>query len=291
MDHRIVLKNGIEKWIHVQTEVTAATDDTPMLLGIVQDITSRKKTESEILSLNASLEKKVSERTAQLEAVNKELEAFSYSVSHDLRAPLRIIDGFATILVEDAVGLDERMMRNVRTIARNATRMGQLIDDLLNFSRLGRTQIKVADVDMRSLVDQVLDEFQSADMIKGAKIKVRDIDTARGDGSLIKQVWVNLLSNAIKYSSKKEHPVIEVGMVGDSKDPTWYVKDNGAGFSMEYASKLFGVFQRLHKQDEFDGTGVGLALVQRIIVRHGGKVWAESKVNEGATFFFTLSGQ
>jgi PAS domain S-box-containing protein len=292
MDHRIVLKNGLEKWVHVQTEVTEGADpDTPMLLGIVQDITERKKTEYEILSLNAGLEKKVSERTAQLEAVNKELEAFSYSVSHDLRAPLRIIDGFATILVEDSVGLDERMMRNVRTIARNATRMGQLIDDLLNFSRLGRTQIKIAEVDMRGLVDQVLDEFQSADAIKKAKIDVKDVLPARGDGSLIKQVWVNLLSNAIKYSSKKEHPVVEVGMLSNSSVPTWYVKDNGAGFSMDYAGKLFGVFQRLHKQDEFDGTGVGLALVQRIIVRHGGKVWAESKLNEGATFYFTLTDE
>lgn len=289
MDHRIVLKNGVEKWVHVQTEVTTTDDrNVPMLLGILQDITERKKTEYEILSLNASLEKKVSERTAQLEAVNKELEAFSYSVSHDLRAPLRIIDGFATILVEDAVGLDERMMRNVRTIARNANRMGQLIDDLLNFSRLGRTQIKITDVDMLALVEQVLEEFQAADIVKNAKISVNEIHPAQGDGSLIKQVWVNLLSNAIKYSSKKENPIVEIGMLKDAVSPTWYVKDNGAGFSMEYAGKLFGVFQRLHKQDEFDGTGVGLALVQRIVVRHGGKVWAESSVNEGATFYFTL---
>ncbi len=292
LDHRIVVKNGIEKWVHVQTEVTPANENNaPMLLGILQDITIRKKTESEILSLNASLEKKVSERTAQLEAVNKELEAFSYSVSHDLRAPLRIIDGFATILVEDAVGLDERMTRNVKTIARNAARMGQLIDDLLNFSRLGRTQIKVADVDMRGLIDQALEEFQAADIIKKAEINIHNIEPARGDSSLIKQVWVNLLSNAVKYSSRKEHPVVEVGMVPNTSTPTWYVKDNGAGFSMEYSSKLFGVFQRLHKQDEFEGTGVGLALVQRIILRHGGNVWAESKVNEGATFFFTLSAQ
>jgi PAS domain S-box-containing protein len=290
IDHRIVLRNGIEKWVHVQTEVTQGTNnDVPMLLGILQDITERKKTEYEILSLNADLEKKVSERTAQLEAVNKELEAFSYSVSHDLRAPLRIIDGFATMLLEDSVGLDERMGRNVRTIARNANRMGQLIDDLLNFSRLGRTQIKITDVNMRSLVEQVLEEFQAADIIKNTKIDLKEIIAAQGDGSLIKQVWVNLLSNAIKYSSRKEHPTVEVGMVNDALSPTWYVKDNGAGFSMEYSSKLFGVFQRLHRQDEFDGTGVGLALVQRIIVRHGGKVWAESKVNEGATFFFTLS--
>jgi PAS domain S-box-containing protein len=292
MDHRIVLKNGVEKWVHVQTEVTNVTDnDVPMLLGIVQDITARKKTESEILLLNANLEKKVSERTAELEAVNKELEAFSYSVSHDLRAPLRIIDGFSTILLEDSVGLDDRMARTVKTIARNANRMAQLIDDLLNFSRLGRTQMKIADVDMRSLIDQVLDEFQSADIIKATKINIHKIAPARGDGSLIKQVWVNLLSNAIKYSSRKDNPIVDIGMVANAVTPTWYVKDNGAGFSMDYADKLFGVFQRLHKQDEFEGTGVGLALVQRIIVRHGGTVWAESKVNEGATFYFTLSAK
>jgi light-regulated signal transduction histidine kinase (bacteriophytochrome) len=258
-------------------------------LGIVQDITERKKTEYEILLLNAGLEKKVSERTAQLEAVNKELEAFSYSVSHDLRAPLRIIDGFASILVEDAEGLDPRMVKNIKTIARNANRMGQLIDDLLNFSRLGRTQIKIGDVDMRSQVEQVLEDLMATNSINSAKINVHEILPARGDGSLIKQVWVNLISNAIKYSSKKEQPVVEIGMVKNATIPTWYVKDNGAGFSMDYASKLFGVFQRLHKQDEFDGTGVGLALVQRIIVRHGGTVWAEAKVNEGATFYFTLS--
>ncbi|HEX8059940.1 MAG TPA: PAS domain S-box protein, partial [Cyclobacteriaceae bacterium] len=286
MDHRVVLKNGVEKWVHVQTEVTQGLgQDVPMLLGIIQDITERKKTEYEILSLNAGLEKKVSERTAQLEAVNKELEAFSYSVSHDLRAPLRIIDGFATILVEDAIGLDEKMMRNVKTISRNATRMGQLIDDLLNFSRLGRTPIKIAEVNMRGLVDQVLDELQPGN----TKVVLNEIAPAPGDASLIKQVWVNLLSNAIKYSSKKDQPTVEVGMVNDATTPTWYVRDNGAGFSMEYAGKLFGVFQRLHKQDEFEGTGVGLALVQRIVTRHGGKVWAESKLNEGAAFYFTLT--
>ncbi|HMJ67347.1 MAG TPA: PAS domain S-box protein [Cyclobacteriaceae bacterium] len=291
MDHRVLTNNGIDKWVHVQTEVTFDSDKgLPLLLGIVQDITERKKIESEILLLNASLEKKVGERTSQLEAVNKELEAFSYSISHDLRAPLRIIDGFATILMEDADGHDERIAKHARTISRNATRMGQLVDDLLNFSRLGRTQIKVTVVDMRGLVDQVLEEFQAADLIKTANININDLHPAKGDGSLIKQVWVNLLSNAIKYSSKKEKPVVELGMVPKADPPTWFVKDNGAGFSMDYASKLFGVFQRLHKQDEFDGTGVGLALVQRIVLRHGGRVWAESKLNEGATFFFTLSG-
>jgi PAS domain S-box-containing protein len=289
MDHRVVLKDGTVKWVHVQTEVTYDEGrDVPMLLGILQDITQRKKIENEILSLNADLEKKVSQRTSQLEAVNKELEAFSYSVSHDLRAPLRIIDGFATILMEDAVGLDPKIVKHAKTISRNATRMGQLIDDLLNFSRLGRTQMKVGDVDMRALVDQVLEEFQSADMIRKAKITINELSNAKGDASLLKQVWVNLLSNAIKYSSKKPEALIEVGMVPGTTSPTWCVKDNGAGFSMEYSSKLFGVFQRLHKQDEFDGTGVGLALVQRIIVRHGGKVWAEAKPDEGATFFFTL---
>lgn len=292
MDHRIINKTGVEKWVHVQTEVTFdGNDGLPLLLGIVQDITERKKIESEILSLNAGLEKKVSERTSQLEAVNKELEAFSYSVSHDLRAPLRIIDGFATILMEDADGHDEKIVKHARTISRNATRMGQLVDDLLNFSRLGRTQIKVTEVDMRTLVDQVLEEFQAADSIKHAKINIHPLQRAQGDGSLLKQVWVNLISNAIKYSSKKEAPVVEIGMCKDCKVPTWYVKDNGAGFSMDYAGKLFGVFQRLHKQDEFDGTGVGLALVQRIILRHGGNVWAEAEVNEGATFFFTLTSQ
>lgn len=286
LDHRLLLASG-EKWVHVQTEATFDTDErVPTLLGIIQDITLRKQIESEIMSLNADLERKVQERTSQLEAVNKELEAFTYSVSHDLRAPLRIIDGFATILVEDAEGLDENIVKNVKTIARNANRMGQLIDDLLNFSRLGRTQLKVGDVDMRALVDQVLEELHTAE--SKTRITIHPLDKANGDGSLLKQVWVNLLSNAIKYSSKKVAPEVEIGMLASAPFPTWYVKDNGAGFNMEYASKLFGVFQRLHKQDEFDGTGVGLALVQRIVVRHGGKVWGEGKPNDGATFYFTL---
>ena len=243
LDHRMVAKNGVEKWVHVQTEVTYDSNNgLPLLLGIVQDITERKKTESEILSLNAGLEKKVSERTSQLEAVNKELEAFTYSVSHDLRAPLRIIDGFATILMEDANGHDEKIAKHARTISRNATRMGQLVDDLLNFSRLGRTQLKVTEVDMRALVDQVIEEFQAADSIKSTELNINDLVRAHGDGSLLKQVWVNLLSNAIKYSSKKEKPLVEVGMLKDTNVPTWFVKDNGAGFSMDYSSKLFGVF-------------------------------------------------
>ncbi len=286
LDHRLLLPSG-EKWVHVQTEATIDSEEQiPTLLGIIQDITLRKQIESEIMSLNAELEQKVQERTSQLKAVNQELEAFSYSVSHDLRAPLRIIDGFATILLEDAEDLDEHIVKNVKTIARNANRMGQLIDDLLNFSRLGRTQLKVGDVDMRAIVEQVLEELQVNDT--NVKVTILHVDHANGDGSLLKQVWVNLLSNAIKYSSKKSTPEIEVGMVTGASVPTWYVKDNGAGFNMDYVSKLFGVFQRLHKQDEFDGTGVGLALVQRIVVRHGGKVWGEGKPSAGATFFFTL---
>jgi two-component system sensor kinase len=217
------------------------------------------------------------------------LEAFSYSVSHDLRAPLRAIDGFSRILLEDyADKLDEDGNRELQVVRKNAQNMGQLIDDLLAFSRLGRKAVEPSLIDMTDLAKSVFEQINVTDSERRPRLKIESIPPAQGDRALIRQVFVNLLSNATKYSRLKDQPVIEIGGNTKNGNNIYYVKDNGAGFDMQYANKLFGVFQRLHGAEEFEGTGVGLAIVQRIIHRHGGKVWAEGKVNEGATFYFTL---
>ncbi|MEJ0056573.1 MAG: ATP-binding protein [Bacteroidota bacterium] len=217
------------------------------------------------------------------------MEAFTYSVSHDLRAPLRIIDGFSQILLEDhADQLDADGKNNLEKIIKNAKRMGRLIDDLLDFSRLGRTEIKVSSIDMNALVQDVLEEIKNSGTKLPDHLEVNALPLSKADYNLLKQVWTNLISNAIKYSGKKKQPEIRIGVITESDKIIYYIKDNGDGFDMQYYSKLFGVFQRLHKESEFTGTGVGLALVQRIILRHGGRVWAEATPGEGATFYFYL---
>lgn len=253
-------------------------------LVIAKDITEQKKAEEKIKQLNEDLLNNVQ----QLEATNKELESFSYSVSHDLRAPLRGLNGYSTILEEDYGHiLDEEAKRLLGNIQRNAHKMGVLIDDLLDFSRLGRKEVQKAEVNNQELVSDVLNELQIS-ASHAAVINVRPLLKADADASLLRQVWMNLLSNAIKYSGKKENPVIEIGSERLEKETLFYVKDNGTGFNMVYADKLFGVFQRLHNRNEFEGTGIGLAIVQRIVTKHGGRVWAEAKPGEGATFYFTL---
>jgi signal transduction histidine kinase len=225
---------------------------------------------------------------AKLEDANQELESFSYSVSHDLRAPLRAIGGFSRMLEEDqAAGLDDEGKRLVRVIQDNTRKMGQLIDDLLAFSRLGRKPISTAQIDTGKLVGEVLEEVQAA-AERRAKVVVGPLPSAYADATLIKQVWINLLSNAVKFSGKRDDPRVEVSSYEDGADTVYCVKDNGAGFDMRYHDRLFGVFQRLHGDEEFSGTGVGLAIVRRVVTRHGGRVWAEGKVNEGATFYFAL---
>jgi signal transduction histidine kinase len=227
--------------------------------------------------------------TAQLENTNKELEAFSYSVSHDLRAPLRAIDGFSRILLEDYIdNLGEEGKRVLNVIRNNTQKMGQLIDDLLLFSHLGRQGLRASGIDIGKLAKAASEELKLAVPERKLKFTINTLIPAHGDQAMIRQVLINLLSNAVKFTRPKENATIEVGGEREGNENIYYVKDNGVGFDMQYVNKLFGVFQRLHSSEEFEGTGVGLAIVQRIIHRHGGRVWAEGKVNEGATFYFSL---
>jgi PAS domain S-box-containing protein len=264
------------------------------LVGSVHDITDRKIAESKIKMLNEELEQRVIQRTAQLEAANKELEAFSYSVSHDLRAPLRSIHSFTNILKEEYHDkLDEEAKRLFGIVSSSVTRMGELIDDLLSFSRIGKSNMNPELLDMESIAGGVYTEMTGGKEKESKRInfKIGKLHKGFGDAHLMRQVWNNLISNAIKYSSKTEHPEIAIGSRLEGDTVTYFVNDNGVGFDMQYKDKLFGVFQRLHSDSEFEGSGVGLANIQRIVLRHNGSVWAEGEVGKGATFYFSLPVQ
>lgn len=272
--------------------VTALHNAQSTIIGyllIGTDNTARKQAEVDILELNAKLEKRVIERTAQLEVANKEMETFSYSVSHDLRSPLRAIDGFSQAVIEDfGSQLPEEGQRQLQTIRHAAQRMGLLIDNLLTFSRLSRQPLYKQTIMIESFVRITLTEMEAES--KGSVISLGELPPCQGDPALLKQVWINLLSNAVKYSSKCEKSIIEVGCIKQNQINVYFVRDNGCGFDMQYANKLFGVFQRLHRAEDYPGTGVGLAIVQQIIHRHGGVVWAEATLDKGATFYFTVEG-
>jgi len=293
---------------NVSVTVSAIKDSSGKIVGaskVVRDITTRKKAEETIHRLNAELEQRVTQRTAELEAANQELESFSYSVSHDLRAPLRAVDGFSQAALEDyGPQLPEEGRRCLQTIREGAQRMGRLIDDLLTLSRLGRLPLSKRAVETGDLVHAVLEDLSSQRKGRQIEVSVAELPVCQGDAVLLKQVWINLLSNAFKYTRRREKAVIEVGCkrgpiaAGDHGGPgkqkdedVYFVRDNGTGFDMRYADKLFGVFQRLHREDEYEGTGVGLAIVQRVVHRHGGRVWAEAAEDHGATFYFTLGGE
>jgi PAS domain S-box-containing protein len=289
-----------------------------LMISTVWDVTEERKVQKEIWRLNEELEKKVSGQTGELrktqlallnlvddlnestknvastnkslEAVNKELAAFSYSVSHDLRAPLRAIDGFSQAIIEDYADkpLDETGRTYLEKIRRGTQNMGQLIDDMLNLSRVTQSEFVVEQIDLSKMVRSIIAEYQESKPEKQVTVNIQEDVTIRGDHRLIRIVFINLLGNAWKFAGKREDPHIEFGMTQKDGLKTIYVRDNGVGFDMAYAGKLFGAFQRLHRTDEFPGTGIGLATVQRIIHRHGGHVWAEGEIGKGATFFFTL---
>ncbi len=291
-DYPLALRHRDGHVTDVLYNASVYCDETGEVLGVfaaARDITERKKAEENLLALKNELEVRVAERTAQLAAANQELEAFSYSVSHDLRTPLRAIDGFSGILLEDYAGkLDDEGKRLLNVVRDNTVRMGQLIDDILKFSRAGRLELSYSEIDMEELARSVYEELRSSITGREVPVEIEHLPPAMGDRAMMRQVFANLLSNAIKFTRTKEDARVKVAGSVAGNEAIYLVQDNGVGFDMQYVGKLFGVFQRLHGVAEFEGTGIGLAIVKRVVTRHGGRVWAEGKVGEGATIYFAL---
>lgn len=272
--------------LEIKQLLIASENSGKVLLSVLED---ERFAREEIKKLNANLEERVKERTQQLESANKEMEAFSYSVSHDLRAPLRHINGYIDMLKSQFPdSLTEKGIKYMNTIANSSQEMGQLIDDLLQFSRTGRQEIKKSLIDMNIIAEEVFQKTIIDTNHHNIKWKMEKLPHVYCDHSLMKQVWINLINNAIKFSKNKENPIIKIDYQENEKYFVFCIADNGIGFDMKYANKLFGVFQRLHPKSEYKGTGIGLANVQRIVNRHGGKIWAEAQLNIGATFYFTI---
>jgi PAS domain S-box-containing protein len=288
---KIVHIDGSVRTLQWNSANIMSSDGKTLVATLAQghDISRHIIAENEIKRMNETLEQNVKERTKQLEAANKELEAFCFSVSHDLRAPLRHIGGFIDLLNRNnSTQLDTEGLRFLNIITESTHEMGNLIDALLTFSRLSKTELLRVKINSKSIVTRALKTFSDELTGRTVKINISDLPDTIGDENLINQVWVNLMSNALKYSRNKEKSVIDIGGKVKNGEVIFHIKDNGAGFDMKYADKLFGVFQRLHKASDFEGIGIGLANVNRIVMRHGGKCWAESEVGKGATFLFSL---
>jgi light-regulated signal transduction histidine kinase (bacteriophytochrome) len=279
----------------IPLEVSASlivSDGEPMIQTFVRDITERKQAEAQIRKINTELELRVDQRTHDLQVANHELESFAYSVSHDLRAPLRAIEGFSSLIEKEyAIHLDERGKGYLGRVRGGAKRMASLIDDLLDLSRISRQTMRHETVDLTGLAREAAQDLQGAEPGRSVEWLIAPQVSALGDPGLLRVVLQNLIGNAWKYSAKRETSRIEFGVMDKDGRPAYFVRDNGAGFDMDYSDKLFGAFQRLHTPKEFPGSGIGLASVKRIIHRHGGEVWAEAKVDAGATFYFALRMQ